>query len=145
MKKYILILAIIALSLPINAQNKHKSLFDTKPITRAKINYGGPLLNYTSVKSSNGFLWGGGGAAVYNKFQIGGAGYFGKIDGYKLGYGGGMIGLVFQPDGLINYSISTLIGGGTIISGENNDTFLFVEPRASINLNITPYIKGTFG
>jgi len=73
-----------------------------------------------------------------------------------LGYGGLLLEYLSNPDSLIHYNISGLIGGGGVNYGYRNmdfyygehfgnSSFFVLEPAAEVGLNITSFFRLSAG
>jgi hypothetical protein len=130
--------------------------------------YGGPVVKFTSINNKFGVLVGGhGGWIINHSLVIGGGGYglVNDVDANSLGplgekyvefgYGGFEIEWIINSDKLIHFSIHTLIGGGGVTfrnEGEdithhnkNGDNFFVLEPGATLDLNVTPWLRFSVG
>ncbi len=135
--------------------------------------YGAPVVKFSTVKNHFAVFVGGyGGWLINHTFMIGGGGYglaskikgeqsaglyYNFIDDIKIdfGYGGLVLEYIGQPDNLVHYSVSALIGAGGVsyssyfldafTSGDYNDNhnaavFVF-EPGINAELNVTTFFR----
>ncbi len=130
--------------------------------------FGGPELLWTTFNGEDALIVGGTGAWVINRtLYLGGGGYGlasnhdgPPIEGYvgtprlQMGYGGGMVGLIFRNDDLFHFTGDVMVGGGSIANtiqrgddhqglwpGTDNDSFWFVQPMVRIELNVTRWMR----
>ena len=133
---------------------------------------GGPVVKFSQIDNRFALFVGGyGGWLINHSFTIGGGGfglannirgsraaqvYYGTGDNLKLqfGYGGLMLEYIGEPNSLIHYNVSTLIGAGGVnysyienASWPYNDNFgdatsCFVfEPSAGAALNVARFFR----
>jgi hypothetical protein len=132
--------------------------------------WGGPAIQLTSLNDATGILVGGGGGWIINHtFTIGGFGYglVNNIRGIALppdsslylnfGYGGVYLAYIHASDHLLHFTLSTLIGGGSLSfrehasnSGEvarndSPDSFFLIEPGLDAEVNIAPTVRVAIG
>ena len=130
--------------------------------------YGGPVVKFTSINDKFGVLVGGHGGWIINHSLVIGGGGYGLVNevaantlgplGEKyveFGYGGFEIEWVINSDKLVHFSAHTLIGGGSATfrtEGEDvtyrnkhSDNFFVLEPGATLDLNVTPWLRFSVG
>lgn len=129
--------------------------------------YGGPVVKFTTINDEWEVMVGGrGGWIINHSFVIGGGGYGLVTDVeaehidpsgdvvLELGYGGGMLEYVGNPNELIHYSVGLLIGGGGVnyVREFTNtrlyadaDVFFVLEPEMNFIVNITTYFRAGVG
>lgn len=162
MKKTVLVLVACVLISPVLAQEE--------TLISGQLEhggYGGPVVKFTTINDDWEVMIGGrGGWIVNHSFVLGGGGYGLVTDVeaehidlsgdvvMELGYGGGMLEYVGNPNELIHYSVSLLIGGGSVnyvseITNNrmyaNEDAFFVLEPEANFMVNITTLFRAGFG
>jgi hypothetical protein len=163
MKTLIILLLIILIALPVFAQEQ--TLFSGK-IEHG--GYGGPVVKFSSVNGEFGVLVGGHGGWIINHTLVLGGGGYGLVNNVKantlgplneefldFGYGGFEVEWVMNSDKLVHFSIHTLIGGGGVqyrTEGQDityrdsyNDGFLVLEPGATLDLNLTTWMRFSIG
>ena len=84
-----------------------------------------------------------GGWLVNKRFLLGG-GIYGKTTGANLGYGGLVVEYFINPNRLVNVSVKGLVGAGGTTVGLN-DPFFVLEPECKLSLNITDWMRLSFG
>ncbi len=167
MRSLILVLVVMALAMPLHGQEQ---TLVSGPIDNG--GFGGPVVKFSQIDNRFALLVGGyGGWLINHSFMIGGGGfglansirgsreaqvYYGTGNNLKLqfGYGGLMLEYIGEPNSLIHYNVSALIGAGGVNYGyiENmywpyNDNFddastCFVfEPGAGAELNVTRFFR----
>ncbi len=129
--------------------------------------YAGPVIKFTTINNDWEVMVGGrGGWIINHSFVLGGGGYGLVTDVeaehidrtrdvvLELGYGGGMLEYVGNPNELIHYSVSLLIGGGGVnyIREITNtrlytdaDAFFVLEPEVNFMVNITTLFRAGVG
>jgi len=129
--------------------------------------YGGPEVKFGNINGDWEVLVGGrGGWIVNHQFILGGAGYGMPTKGdippalnppldyekFEIGYGGVLIGYVYDSNSLIHLTTDVLIGGGGVSNGisesyhdYDDDAFFIVEPNVDFELNFTPGVRFGFG
>ena len=135
--------------------------------------FGGPVIKYTSVRSTGSLMIGGrGGWIIDHSLIIGGGGYslvteVDALDGVipsqgpldiKFSYIGAEIEYLFHPMSLLHLSIATLIGFGETfyvkdVGSVNNSNeqvsdkaYMFVtEPSVSVELNLLAWFRLDIG
>ncbi|MCL5021529.1 MAG: hypothetical protein M1339_07730 [Bacteroidetes bacterium] len=167
MKRLVLMLISLVLTLPLHAQEQ---TLISGPIDNG--GFGGPVVKFSQIDNRFALLVGGyGGWLINHSFMIGGGGfglannirgsraaqiYYGTGDNLRLqfGYGGFMLEYIGEPNSLIHYNVSALIGAGGVnydyidnASWPYNDNFgdasaCFVfEPSAGAELNVTQFFR----
>ena len=143
MKSSLLFLCIIAITIPVYAQEETL----TGDIHKTG-SYGGPAVKFASVGGSFGVFAGGFGGVVYNKKWVVGGGGFGltnRTEEYGIGYGGGIIEYILNSDKLTHLSCGFLIGGGGVEKKGppwtgSQSVFVF-EPGINLNMNINTGLR----
>jgi hypothetical protein len=121
--------------------------------------FGGPELRFTSLNGEMNPLIGGKGAWLINqRWMLGGAGFGStrRIDdtSYRLGYGGLMVGRVFNPQNLLHFSVELLAGAGGISEDhahdqmgqyDNGDSIVIAEPGIYSLINLAEFAKVSLG
>ncbi len=129
--------------------------------------YAGPAVKFTTINNDWEVMVGGrGGWIINHSFVLGGGGYGLVTDVealhidpsgdvvLELGYGGGMLEYVGNPNELIHYSVSLLIGGGGVnyVREITNtrlyadaDAFFVLEPELNFMVNITTHFRAGVG
>lgn len=166
MKKVMLILISLVLSAQLQAQEQ---TLISGPVESG--GYGGPTVKFSSLNNKFALLVGGGGGWLINHtFLIGGAGYglvnainassvarayYGAYGDMKIdfGYGGLFLEYIGNPNDLLHYSVSALIGAGGVSYREQNDNwintfpndhaspFFVLEPGVTTELNVTRFFR----
>ncbi len=167
MKIFMSILMSLALSAQVNAQEQ---TLISGPVENG--GFGGPVVKFSDIDNKFAILVGGyGGWLINHSFMIGGGGYglvnnihasqaaqlyYGTGDNLRLqfGYGGLMLEYIGEPDKLVHYSVSTLIGAGGVgynyldnfynsFQEDNGRTsaFFVLEPSAGVELNVTRFFR----
>lgn len=134
---------------------------------RSATGFGGLRLRPTAVGNDFGFLIGGGGAAVLaGHFIIGGEGYgmiafagnagTRTIDGesknlaLQMGYGGLNLGWILGRPGVLDFSVQTLLGGGsvTLDTGDRSSSqyvdsagMFIAEPEVVMYIKVAPMFR----
>jgi hypothetical protein len=148
MKKYLLIIIILVLIIPLSAFAEEKTLIGDGLDHGG---YGGPVLKVMSLGGNLGILFGGrGGWIINHTFVIGGGGYGLAnditIDGndLQMDYGGFEIEYIWRSDRVVHFTIHTSIGGGKVEMTDpvyNSDTFFYIEPTLNAELNIISFFR----
>jgi hypothetical protein len=129
--------------------------------------YGGPVIKFATINNDWEVMVGGrGGWIINHSFVLGGGGYGLVTDVeaehidptgdvvLELGYGGGMLEYVGNPNELIHYSVSLLIGAGGVnyvreITNTrlyaDEDAFFVLEPEVNFMVNITTLFRAGVG
>ncbi|MBD3167538.1 hypothetical protein GF324_13140 [bacterium] len=134
--------------------------------------FGGVGTHYTTFKGDPGFLVGGFGAFHVNKviyLGIGGYGLTTRHDApafpsgedavWNMGYGGGLVGVIWKSDDILHLAGDVLIGGGGVGKGLKDydydedddehrhleDEFFMVQPMVHGVLNVTSWMRVTAG
>jgi len=148
MKKYLLIIVVLVLVIPISAFAEEKTLirngFDNG-------GYGGPVVKFMSLGGDLGILVGGrGGWIINHMFVIGGGGYGLSnnitIDGndLQMDYGGFEIEYIWRSDSILHFTVHTGIGWGKVemLDGEYvSDKFFYLEPTFNGEVNIMSWFR----
>lgn len=162
MKKTIIILVTCVMATPVLAQEQ--------TLISGQLDhggYGGPVVKFTTINGDWEVMVGGrGGWIINHSFVLGGGGYGLVTDAeaehidpsgdvvLELGYGGGMLEYVGNPNELIHYSVSLLIGAGGVnyVREITNtrlypdaDAFFVMEPEINFMLNVTTYFRAGIG
>jgi hypothetical protein len=134
--------------------------------------YGGPYVAFSRISGEDAVLSGGkGGAVINDTFVFGGGGvglcnlrkrydlsdsqYTDGLDYVDFGYGGFYTGFHFFSKSLINFSLTALIGGGSLVlqstsdeyddeSGQNeykSSEFFVFEPMLMAHINVTRWFR----
>jgi hypothetical protein len=163
MKTSMLFMLIILIALPAFAQEQ--TLFSGKVEHGG---YGGPVVKFLSVNGKLGVLVGGHGGWIINHTLVLGGGGYGLVNNVAanrlgplneeyidFGYGGFEAEWVMNSDKLVHFSIHTLIGGGGVqyrnqgeditYRNQNSDGFFVFEPGATIDLNVTTWMRFSAG
>jgi len=129
--------------------------------------YGGPEVKFTQIGDNFGVLVGGkGGWIVNHTFVIGGGGY-GLVNNIEtdyiynnqrtvlnFGYGGLILEYIQNPDQILHYTFSALVGGGGInyrfrnggdLGTHGTKTFFILEPAANAEVNISTFFRVNLG
>ena len=148
MKKYLLILIILVLIIPVSAFTEEKTLAGDG-IDHG--GYGGPVVKFMSLGGNLGVLVGGrGGWIINHTFVIGGGGYGlasdVKIDGndLKLDYGGFELEYIWRSDSVLHFTIHMGIGGGKVEMIDpvyNSDKFFYIEPTFNGEVNLLKFFR----
>lgn len=158
MKKLVVIGVVLLLSLKVSAQDKeYQTLIDFSEISISGM--GGPFMQFTTINGEFAHMMGGAGAVLLNDFWIGGYGlgltnniYAGPgltglldDDAITVSHGGFWLGYSFFADRAIHFSVSTLLGWGSIgaVRYENPipDNIFVVVPTLELELNLTRYFR----
>jgi hypothetical protein len=129
--------------------------------------YGGPEVKFTNINNQLGILVGGrGGWIINHTIVLGGAGYGlanavdAKVMGplaepyLAFGYGGFTLEWIIKSDKLVHFSVNALFGGGGAgfrqdldndNSEDRDDACLVIEPGATVELNVTNFMRASFG
>lgn len=157
MKSNLLVLVALLMGVSINAQVQ---TLVTNNISRG--GYGGPVFKVGTINGKAGFLSGGRGALILNhKVAIGGGSYS-MISDIKLdqlssnenmlymdmSYGGFEIEYIYDREKMVNWTVHTMIGGGTVrlsehnpdVSIEKNNLFI-VEPGINMDIKVFNYLR----
>lgn len=170
MKTSAFIIALFLIATSIYAQEA--TLFDGKIDNGG---FGGVIVSGTAIDGKAALLVGGGGGWIINHtFIIGGAGMglandieanYNDSTGNPLmlnmGYGGLMLGYIYNSDAVVHFTGGFLVGGGGISFREGNwydhefdnsydnrfgnDVYLVIEPQISVELNLTSWFRLTGG
>jgi hypothetical protein len=163
MKTSIILLLIILIALPAFAQEQ--TLFSGK-IEHG--GYGGPVVKFSSVNGKLGVLVGGHGGWIINHTLVLGGGGYGLVNDVAantlgplneeyvdFSYGGFEVEWVMNSDKLVHFSVHALIGGGGVqyrnegeditYHNKNNDGFFVLEPGATLDLNMTTWMRFSVG
>jgi hypothetical protein len=160
------IIVLLAMS-TISAQ--HKTLISSEDLTLG--GYFSPVVKFSSIHDNLGVFVGGRGGLIINQtFAIGFGGY--GLASYiealdrgpygerymEMGYGGLDIEYIFNPNELVHFSVSTLIGGGGVLFNDRSwgddfwddhhrkgNAFFIVEPGFNLDLNVTSFLKTSVG
>jgi hypothetical protein len=158
MKRFLLLGLVLALSVP--AMGRDETLI------RGRVDsggFGGPVVKFTQINGEFALLLGGrGGWIIDHTFVLGGAGY-GLVNnirvdelgsGYQprfdLGYGGLEMEYIHRSRELLHFTISTLIGAGSVnyrnrdwlgFRDQPEDVFFIAEPSANLMMNVTTYFR----
>ncbi len=167
MKRVAVILISFVLSASVSAQEE---TLINGPIENG--GFGGPVVKFSQVQNKFAVLAGGyGGWLINHSFMIGGGGY-GLVNNIKaplaahfyygtpndlsieFGYGGLVLEYIGQPDMLVHYSVSALIGAGGVGYGyypdfnnsfydnaDHSSAFFVLEPAAGAELNVTRFFR----
>ena len=167
MKNFIFVICSFVLTAQLSAQEQ--TLID-QPIQSG--GYGGPVVRFSEFNNKFAVLVGGyGGWLINHSFLLGGGGYglvnniiaspaaqlyYGATSDLRtqFGYGGLFLEYTGDPNALIHYSVSTLIGGGSVNYGYWNSfsqsyydalsrtsTVFVFEPGVGAELNITRFFR----
>jgi hypothetical protein len=167
MRRWILVLWLAVIALPLSAQDEETLL--TGEITHG--GFGGPVVKFTRLDGEFGLLLGGrGGWIINHSFSIGGGGYglVTSIPGpagtgemteplLTVGYGGFEMEYVRHSGRLIHSSLSLLIGGGgagyhekaeedwdfqnDVKGNPTWDSFFIAEPGIGLELNVASFFR----
>jgi hypothetical protein len=128
--------------------------------------FGGPIFEYSTIKSDFGTAGGGGGGIVINDFFLGGFGLGGNfaetvvdndVFDVNYGYGGLWFGYTYPSSNLVHGYVDMKLGwGGADLTEkgvgdnferEDGDDFFVVIPQVGLELNIFQWfrINGTVG
>jgi hypothetical protein len=157
MKKNLLVLVALFMGVSIKA-HEQTPRSDNIPCG----GYGGPVFKVGTFNGKTGLLSGGRGAWIINhQVAIGGGSYsfISDIRSDKLSsnenplymdlsYGGFEIEYIHKSEKMVNWTVHTLIGGGTVELLEHNptatiatDKIFIVEPSLNININISNWFR----
>jgi hypothetical protein len=148
MKKLLLLLILILVSLPLAANAQEKTLIGGEIESGG---YGGPVLKLSGVNNEFCvFIGGRGGWIINHAFIVGGGGYGLVTDIYvdskklNVGYGGLELGYVFLSDSLVHFTVHSLFGfGGVSFESDpaSADEIFVIEPEATVVLNVTEFFR----
>ncbi|MFH5832056.1 hypothetical protein [Halalkalibaculum sp. DA384] len=169
MKKQVVLLIALLLSLSAIQQihgQETETLFDG---VASHGGFGGPVIKISDVAGTPGVWVGGRGAWLINLKQGGraislGGGGFGLATDHKvpdpnygepgtdyytdIGYGGVEVEFYDRSHRLIHYTMSAMVGGGSLstrmdndMEYEGEDSFFLFEPGANIEVNITGFFR----
>jgi len=160
MKNLVLFLSVIALALPLSAQQEREyhTVFEGRELRISGM--GGPFMQFTTLAGEFGHMMGGGGAVLINDFFFGGygLGLTNQIIDYKggdlsrqlsVGHGGFWTGYVFRGDKALHFTFSTLIGFGEFgltdinvyLPVLNPDRFFILAPSLELEINLARYFR----
>ncbi|UCB45976.1 MAG: hypothetical protein JSV25_00695 [Spirochaetota bacterium] len=148
MKKYIFLLMVLIVMIPVAVNAQQKTLVG-EDVTHGGA--GGPAVKFTYLNNTFCVLTGGyGGWIINHMFLLGGGGYGLTTDifvsGEKLnfGYGGLVAEYIGFSDELIHFKAGTLIGWGDAYLGPanvDNRGFFVLEPGADVEINIVSFFR----
>ncbi len=118
----------------------------------------GPVAKFTQVNGESGFVAGGRGAWIINGNYMLGLGAYGLTHNIKanrvssgvrpdmtMKYGGVELEYVIDPEGLIHFSVYTLLGMGSVefdyANVDGDDNFFVVEPAVNVLVNLTTFSR----
>ncbi len=118
--------------------------------------FGGLVAKSAQLNGQSNILIGGKGAwLIDHSLYIGGAGYGSsrKISDtqFRMGYGGLLMGYIFQPNHMLHFNVELLAGAGGLGDeqherknnhderGDVEDVFSIIEPGANLSFSITKF------
>lgn len=157
MKHLIFLLILISLVSSAQAMERETLVGSDNDIEHGGM--GGVMLSTGMVADELQIMVGGRGAWLLDhQLYVGGAGYgitqdiLANDTNYNVGFGGLMIGYIFQPHRLIHFGTEIVVGGGGI--GESydgydydshhhrrGDALFYTEPSVYASLNLAKYAK----
>ena len=160
MKRFVIILFILALTGTASAQDK--TLLGDEIDSGG---YGAVVVKYGRILGADGvFVGGQGGWVINHSFVLGGGGYGlanqvpvdeSSCPYLGFGYGGLLLEYIIFPRELVHGSIQCLIGGGGISYSEEwhcadadswkSDAFFALEPAVSLMLNLHRHVRAGIG
>jgi hypothetical protein len=168
MKRIMVIASIFVLSFGV-LQAQQQTLFSNSDFELG--GYFSPVVKFSPLNDDLGVLVGGRGGIIINRtlaIGFGGYGLASYVEALnrgplgerymEMGYGGLDIEYILNPNDLVHFSISTLIGGGGVLFNERSwgsdywedydhdvDGFFVVEPAINVDLNVTWFLKTSVG
>jgi hypothetical protein len=168
MKRMIVIASLFVLTVGI-LQAQQQTLFSNNDFELG--GYFSPVVKFSPVNDDLGVLVGGRGGIILNRTLAIGFGGYGLVSYVEalnrgplgerymeVGYGGLDIEYILNPNDLVHFSFSTLIGGGGVLFNERSwgsdywedydhdvDGFFVVEPSMNVDLNVTSFLKTSVG
>ena len=148
MKKYLIILCVLVVVVPLVASAQEETLVRGDGIESG--GYGGPVIKFMSLAGNFGIIVGGRGGWIINHTFVIGGGYYGmasniKIDGSTtdLEYGGFELEYIWQSDRVLHFTIHVGLGGGRVqmIDPYNEDRFFYVEPTVNLEVNLIKWFR----
>lgn len=148
MKKYILLLLVLFIAIPVTVNAQQKTLIGEE-VTHGGA--GGPVVKLTYLNNTFCVLTGGyGGWIINHTFLLGGGGYGLSTDvfvsGNKLyfGYGGLVAEYIGFSDEVIHFKAGALIGPGSAsynLEGADARAFFVLEPGADVEINVVSFFR----
>lgn len=154
--KYLLVLWLALLSIPLLAQKEDEVIFNRVSVQGG---FGGPIFELTNMDNQTGGLFGGGGGIILNDFFFGGFGEAGSFADYSvdnqafpinMAYGGLWVGFVKPTRKILHFYSSLKIAGGGITLSEDRDhldkslydeTIFVVQPEAGLEANLFTWCR----
>jgi hypothetical protein len=148
MKKYLLVLIVLVLIVPIAAFAEEKTLVGNGFESGG---YGGPVIKFKSFGGTFGVIVGGRGGWIINHTFVIGGGFYGLASGTKIGgndlqmsYGGFEFEYIWRSDKVVHFTIHTGIGGGRVEMIDpvySSDRFFYIEPTFNGEVNILKWFR----
>jgi len=145
---------LLGLSTNTSASDR-ESLFNVAKLTHG--GFGGFSTKVTDLNGKTESLGGGKGAWLLNHKTYFGFAAYGTNNEVEnteqqMGYGGLLIGHIFQPKQLFHYNVEMLVGAGSLGNhhqhnhdDRNMDTFSFIEPGANVGVALTRFADLSLG
>jgi hypothetical protein len=167
--KRISISILLITAIFVSASAQQKTLLDSDNFSLG--GYFSPVVKFSSIHDELGVFVGARAGLILNhtlSVGFGGYGLASYVDALnrgplgerhmEMGYGGLDIEYIINPNELVHFSVSTLIGGGGVLFNDrswssdywddhdrNVNAFFIAEPAVNIDLNVTSFLKTSAG
>jgi hypothetical protein len=168
MKRTVVVLLLLVFAAS-TAFSQQKTLISNENLTLG--GYFSPVVKFSSIHDDLGVFVGGRGGLIINRsvaIGFGGYGLASYVEAInrgplgerymEMGYGGLDIEYIFDPNELVHFSVSTLIGGGGVFFNDRSwgsdywddhdhdvNGFFIVEPAFNLDINVTSFMKTSIG